>query len=79
MECGLYTEDDLGEINNFNTISIKTEGEGNDKRNVFLPTNSGFLKRRKVFIDSNGVVDVIIPLHCGIFHSDRLLKDNIPQ
>jgi len=78
MECGLYTEDDLGELNNFNTISVKTEGEGNSKRNVSLPTNSGFLKRRKVFIDSNGVVDVIIPLHCGIFHSDRLLKDNIP-
>ena len=73
MECGLYAQDVPGEFENFNLQEVKQEGQGILSKTV----NNGFIKRRQYFIDLKGIVDVIIPLHCDIFYSDRLLKDNI--
>ena len=37
--------------------------------------NSEFLDRRSYFLDSKGIIDIVIP---DIFHCEKLLKDGIP-
>ncbi len=78
MECGLFAKDDSGEFDNFkisNQESIKQQD--NSFKTISLTANNGFLKRRNYFLESNGIVEMIIPLHCDIFQCDRLLKDFI--
>ena len=58
-ECGLFSQDDPGEFENFNVNKVKTEGNVTSEQVL----NSGFMKRRQFFIDSKRIVDVIIPLH----------------
>ena len=75
MECGLFAKDHSGEFKISNQESIKQHY--NSFKKISLTANNGFLKRRNYFLESNGIVEMIIPLHCDIFQCDRLLKDFI--
>ncbi len=66
----------IRQFDNFKINNVESvKGENQTDRKVTVKINDGFIKRRKYFIDSNGIIEMMIPLHCDLIQCDRLLKD----
>ena len=83
MQSALFSKDDAGqfdnyEINPFETRKIKDTSDQMFEIKVPKNVNSGFLDRRSYFLDSKGIIDIVIPIHADIFHCEKFLKDGIP-
>ena len=83
LQSGLYFKDTVGQFNN---TSIETEQlvekipPGRTNNVSVLQTtdcNTGYIERRKEFIDGKGTIKLIIPLHCDFLHSNRFLINHI--
>ena len=59
-------------------VRVKTEQAGNNTKEVQVPVNEGLMQRRKILIDGEERIEMMGPLYCDLFKSDRFLLDNIP-
>ena len=82
MQSALFSKDagqfDNYEINPFETRKIKDTSDQMFEIKVPKNVNSVFLDRRLYFLDSKGIIDIVIPIHADIFHCEKFLKDGIP-
>lgn len=83
LQSGMFYNDDAQQFNNISVERIakhKVKSEGsNEVVEIEHPKvcNNGYLKRRECFINGKGYVKLIIPLHCDLLHSNRLLVNNM--
>ena len=85
LQSSLFYKDTEGQFDNVETISrknkkIKLEGAQTETEiDVLEPVSSniGFISRRNFFISSNGKINIIIPIHCDLMHTNRFLLNNI--
>jgi hypothetical protein len=80
LENCLFVKDDPGKFEIIETKTVKEEQNQSTLSSSLIPiaTNSGYIKRRQLFIDSKGEIDLYFPIHCDLFHSDRYLISHIP-
>jgi hypothetical protein len=79
LENCLFVKDDPGKFEIIETKTVKEEQNQSTLSSSLIPiaTNSGYIKRRQLFIDSKGEIDLYSPIHCDLFHSDRYLISHI--
>lgn len=83
LQSGLYYEDTSKEFDNiameFDQPVITTDNKRKSVLNLIQNPkyNKGLNFRRSEFVDGEGIVKIIIPLHCDLLHCNRLLMNNI--
>lgn len=86
MQSGLFYKDKAGMFDNINisehkTIKMTAESQVSGTEIIDLtedlPVNPGFVSRRKQFVDGNGIIKLIIPLHLDLLHSNRFLLNHM--
>ena len=78
LSSSLFYKDTPSQMDNIEMVRVKTEGTGNNTKEVPVTVNEGMMQRRKLLIDGEGKIEMMGPLYCDLFHSDRFLMDNIP-
>jgi hypothetical protein len=59
-----------------NIEMVRTKKEEN--KDIAIALNEGLMQRRKIMLDGGGLIEMMGPLYCDLFNSDRFLLDNIP-
>jgi hypothetical protein len=59
-----------------NIEMVRTKKEEN--KDIAVALNEGLMQRRKIMHDGGGLIEIMGPLYCDLFNSDRFLLDNIP-
>ena len=84
IQSGCFYKDtseqfDNAEIKSTTMHKVKTEGVNNIEIDVSknIVANMGFIQRRELFVKSKGKINVIIPIHVDLLHSNRFLMNNI--
>lgn len=84
LQSGLYYKDndfDNLSIDSTRSKKIKAEVDAQHDKEITIieeiSANDGYVKRRNKLVDSKGKIKLIIPLHCDLLHSNRLLLNNL--
>lgn len=78
LSSSLFYKDTPSQMDNIEMVRVKTEQSGNSTKEVQVTVNEGLMQRRKILIDGEGRIEMMGPLYCDLFNSDRFLLDNIP-
>ena len=85
LQSGLFYKDEAGQFDNiavekFTKTKIKADSmevSQSFEIKTEVAVNPGFLTRRAHFIDGNGDLKLIIPLHLDLLHSNRFLINHM--
>jgi hypothetical protein len=74
LSSSLFYKDTPIHMDNIEMVRTKKE----DNKEIKVDLNEGLMQRRKIMLDGGGLIEMMGPLYCDLFNSDRFLLDNIP-
>ena len=74
LSSSLFYKDTPTHMDNIEMVRTKKE----ENKEIKVDLNEGLMQRRKIMLDGGGLIEMMGPLYCDLFNSDRFLLDNIP-